>query len=201
MGGEILKCARGIKDNVKITFEEDEFEGHHVASIHNHSKDSLSAPSSINFGIFDRSFEDYELVAGFSSFWILKAKGVYDNLSNTVNISSAYISNYCLELCASRYSDDELIDKMHDIKYGSELLKYINDKIIYDIQLTKKEYVTMDTNLNSATYNCMKRPTHEEIELARKRVADPAILTGKDGLYAFYKMLGFDVEYDEIFAD
>ena len=199
--GEILKCAKGIKNNVKITFEDGEFEGHHVASIHNHSKYSLSAPSGINFGIFDRPFEDYELVAGFSSFWILEAKGVYKGLSFLLNICSDDIADSCLELCVSRYSDDEIINKMHDIIYGSELLKYINDKIIYGIQLTKKEYVTMDNAVNTIGYSCRKLPTHEEIELARKRVADPTILTGKDRLYALYKMLGFDVEYDEIFAD
>ena len=130
VSGEILKCAKGIKDSVKITFEDGEFEGHHVASIHNHSKDALSAPSGINFGIFDRSFEDYELVAGFSSFWILEAKGVYKGLSFMLNICSDDIADSCLELCVSRYSDDKIINKMHDIIYGSELLKYINDKII-----------------------------------------------------------------------
>lgn len=49
---------------------------------------------------------------------------------------------------------------MHDIVYENELLNYINDKIINDIQLTKKEYVTMDINLNTVTYHCMKRPTY-----------------------------------------
>ena len=77
----------------------------------------------------------------------------------------------------------------------------INNKNIKDIQLTKKEYVTMDNNLNAAEYACRRRPTHEEIELARKRVADPNILTGKDALFAFYKMMGMDIEYDEIFSD
>ena len=59
----------------------------------------------------------------------------------------------------------------------------------------------MDNKLNTAEYACRRRPTHEEIELARKRVEDPNILTGKDALYAFYKTMGMDVEYDEIFAD
>ena len=59
----------------------------------------------------------------------------------------------------------------------------------------------MDNNLNTAEYSCRRRPTHEEIELARKRVVDPNILSGKDRLYAFYEMMGRDVEYDEIFAD
>ena len=59
----------------------------------------------------------------------------------------------------------------------------------------------MEDNLKVAEYRCRRRPTHEEIELARKRVADPNILTGRDKLYAIFKMAGIDVEYDEIFAD
>ena len=59
----------------------------------------------------------------------------------------------------------------------------------------------MYDDLNIVEYECMRRPTHEEIELARKRVADPNIVTGKDKLYAFYKSIGYDVNYDEIFSD
>ena len=59
----------------------------------------------------------------------------------------------------------------------------------------------MADNLKVAEYRCRRRPTHEEIELARKRVADPNILTGRDKLYAIFKMAGIDIEYDEIFAD
>ena len=199
--GEILKCAKGKNDTVKLEFKEGEFEMRHVASIHNHPKVLLSPPSSKNFGIFLRAFEDYELIAGYDSFWILKAKGVYNNLVFDANISSENIYRSTLEFCVSRYSNDEIIGKMHDIRYGNELLKYINNKNIKDIQLTKKEYATMDNNLNAAEYACRRRPTHEEIELARKRVADPNILTGKDALFAFYKMMGMDIEYDEIFSD
>ena len=126
---------------------------------------------------------------------------MYNNLVYDANITSENIYRSTLEFCVSRYSNDEIITKMHDIRYGNELLKYINDKNIEDIQLTKKECIAMDTNLNTAEYACRRRPTHEEIELARRRVADPNILTGKDALYAFYKMRGMNVEYDEIFAD
>jgi len=199
--GEILKCVKGASNNVKMVFEDDEFDGYHVASIHNHPKDLLSPPSSKNFGIFIRAFEDYELVAGFNSFWILKAKGVHQTLFYETNIMSDSISDACLDYCSSRYSDDKIIGKMHDIRYGTELLKYINKKNINDIQLMKKEYVAMSINLNTAEYHCKRRPTHEEIELARKRVADPNILTGKDKLYAMYKMIGVDVDYDRIFED
>ena len=71
--GEILRCASGESNNVEMHFEDGEFEGNHVASIYNHPKEALSPPSGKNFGIFTRDFEDYELVAGFGYFWILKA--------------------------------------------------------------------------------------------------------------------------------
>ena len=72
--GEILKCAKGISDEVKIYFDDDEFEGYHVASIHNHSINAFSPPSGKNFNIFQRDFEDYELIVGRGGLWILEAK-------------------------------------------------------------------------------------------------------------------------------
>ena len=71
--GEILKCAKGISDRVKVNFDENEFEGCHVASAHNHPINALSPPSGKNFNIFQRDFEDYELIVGRSGLWILEA--------------------------------------------------------------------------------------------------------------------------------
>ncbi len=39
---------------------------------------------------------------------------------------AAYIFSF--RYCSNRYVDVEIIDKMHDILYGNELLKYINNK-------------------------------------------------------------------------
>ena len=140
--GEILKCARGESNNVQISFEDDEFEEYNVASIHNHPKKSLSPPSGKNFGILTRDFEDYELIAGFENFWILKAKGVHKNLCFQLNSFSDLFHELSFQFCSNRYGDEEIISRMHDIKYGSELLNYINNKNIDNIQLIKKEYVT-----------------------------------------------------------
>ncbi len=95
----------------------------------------MSAPSDINFGIFNRSFEDYELIAGFDSFWILKAKGLHKQLLYELNMYSRIISEASLEDCLSRYADSKIINKMHDIKYGNQLLNYINNKNINDIHM------------------------------------------------------------------
>lgn len=60
----------------------------------------------------------------------------------------------------------------------------------------------MDIDSKIAEYNCRKRITDpEEIRLARERERDPNILSGKDRIYALYKMMEMEIEYDEIFAD
>ena len=64
MTGKILRCVIGTSNNVKMNFDECEFDGYHVASIHNHPANVFSPCSGKNFGILMRSFEDYELVVG-----------------------------------------------------------------------------------------------------------------------------------------
>ena len=72
---------------------------------------------------------------------------------------------------------------------------------IKDIQLSKKGYSTMTNNSKgSAEFSSFKRITDpEEIRLSRKREKDPNILSGKDLVYAFYQMMGIEIDYDEIF--
>ena len=191
-----------VNNNVKIDFKDGEFDNFKVASIHNHPKNVFYPPSGKNFKIMEREFEDYELIVGFEYFWILKAKGLHENLVSQMNIASETFFNSTLERCSYRYRDIKIINKMCDILYGNELSKYINDKNISNIQLTKKEYVSMDNNSNTIQYSCKKLITDpEEIRLAREREADPNILSGKDRIYAFYQMMGMEVKYDEIFAD
>lgn len=184
-----------------ITFEDGEFEGKHVASLHNHPKNMLSPPSSKNFGIFNRDFEDYEVIAGYDNFWILKGKGTHATLWHQLNWISQALAVSSLEYCCNRYGDSKIIDKMHDIRYGNEL-KYINNKNIKDIQLIKKEYITMSDNLKTIEFGHFKRVTDpEEIRLARERELDPNVLSGKDRIYAIYKTMGMEIDYDDIFAD
>ena len=135
--GEILRCMEGAQKNVSLDFEDGEFDGYHVASIHNHPEEVLSPPSGKNFGILKREFEDYELIAGFEFFWILKAKGLHEELIDEINnfVHNAY--NYSLWYCLRRYKNDELVAKMHDVLYANQLLKYINEEILNNIQLSK----------------------------------------------------------------
>ena len=176
--------------------------GKHVASIHNHPMEVLSPPSGKNFKILKREYEDYELIAGFEYFWILKAKGLHENLIEEMNEASdtAFLSSFLH--CTARYNDDNIFNRMQDLRYGGELSKYINDKNIRDIQLTKMEYVAMENNSKTIEFRCRKRITDPEaIRLAREREADPNVLSGKDLMYSMYRSLGMDVDYDEIFAD
>ena len=200
--GEILKCGIGVENNVELDFEDGEFEGYHVASIHNHPKGVLSPPSGKNFGILQRNFEDYELMAGFESFWILKAKGVHENLIYSFNFFSDATYDFSFRYCSNRYNDVGIIAKMQDILYGNELLKYINNKNISDIQLTKLEYIAMNINSKTSTYNCRKLITDPEaIRIARELENDPNTLSAKELMYSLYKALGMDVDYDGIFAE
>jgi hypothetical protein len=138
--GEILRCVKGGDNMVKINFNEDEFKNRHIASIHNHPEDVYSPPSDKNFGILMRDFEDYELVAGAHELWILKAKGKNPIMYMMLKMSAEVFLVSCQEYCDKLYSDSEKADEVCDKMYGIRLSKFINDKNIKDIQLTKKEY-------------------------------------------------------------
>ena len=84
----------------------------------------------------------------------------------------------------------------------SNLLKYINNKNIKDIQLTKLEYVTMTNDSKITEYNCRKRITNPKvIAFAREFENNPFTPTGKDIMYNFFKSIGMEIDYDEIFKD
>ena len=73
INGELIKCRIGIKDQVKLKFNNKEFKGKNIASIHNNPKDLFTPPSGKNFGIFLREWEKFELIAGHNGLWILRA--------------------------------------------------------------------------------------------------------------------------------
>ncbi|MBR4447015.1 hypothetical protein [Methanobrevibacter sp.] len=130
--GKILKCAFGDAKHVSLHYDETEFIGKHVASIHNHTKTILNPPSEKNFNILLRPFEDYELIAGQDSLWILKAKGTNKYLAEDLNRSALILKGISEKFSKEESREDEL--------YGTMLLNYINNKDITDIQLNKREY-------------------------------------------------------------
>ena len=70
-------------------------------SIHNHPINAFSPPSGKNFNILLRDFEDYEFIVGRDGLWILKAKGIHNDLIE--DIREAYLVYYILTL--SRCAD------------------------------------------------------------------------------------------------
>lgn len=91
---------------------------------------------------------------------------------------------------------------MHNTVYGNQLLKYINDKNISNIQLTKKEYVTRESDKNIAIYGCGERmPDYNVIEYIRELFDNPFMPSPTDLMYAAYQKAGIDVDYDDIFPE
>ncbi len=187
---KILKCGNGSGDKVSVNFEDGEFEGHHVASLHNHPQEVLSPPSSKNFGILERNFEDYELIAGFEYFWILKAKGIHKNLVGDFNNASDVAYALSFLFCTRRYGNGCVFNRMQDLRYGGELLNYINGKNINDVELNRLRYVNMN-NSKTAIYDSKKRITNPEvIKFARDFECNPFTPNAKDMMYAFYQRMG-----------
>ena len=199
--GEIIKCAIGKANNVILNFDNEEFNDFNVASIHNHPNNVFSPPSGKNFGILERKFEDYELIAGRDWFWIFKAKGINEDLVVEFNIASSLFFNSAYEYCSNIYDNSMMIDYMTDVLYGIQLSKYINDKHINYIQLIRKEYDNLTIKpKETIEFSSFKRISDPEVmRIARERERDPNIISGKDMVYAFYQLMGMEIDYDDIF--
>lgn len=137
--GEILKESEGGFDDVSLEFESDEFIEKHVASIHNHHKDLISPPSGKNFGILEREFEDYELIAGYNEFWILEAKGTNKSLMEDIKVYSGLLYD-SLNLISSRFYPKVKQGDIVEKEYGEQISRYINNKNIKNLKLTKVRY-------------------------------------------------------------
>ena len=138
--GKILKCKIGNKNRVKMKFNEKEFKGKHIASIHNHPPDTYSPPSNKNFGLLSRDWEDYELIAGMNELWIMKGKINDKKLQHEFNIVAYSFYRLVEDYFEANYKSEDEIKRIYDEQYGNLLSKYINDKNINDIQLNKTEY-------------------------------------------------------------
>ncbi|WP_407382044.1 hypothetical protein [Methanobrevibacter sp.] len=130
--GEIIYCFVEDDFDVFIYDEiyESHFEGKNVASIHNHPKGFLSAPSGENFQILEIENEDYELICGHDEFWILEAKGVFDK--EVVEEIRSEATNLYLNSLNFKGDIDDV--------YSEFLIKFISDEIKDNIKLTKLRY-------------------------------------------------------------
>lgn len=198
--GEILKCAKGISDKVKVNFEDNEFEGCRVASIHNHPINAFSPPSGKNFNIFQRDFEDYELIVGRGGLWILEAKGIHNDLINEVR----KVSSFCFMVALSQSEGIENIKKrkeLEDLLYGGMLSKYINDKNINGIQLTKKEYVVMtnDSEKGVAEFEHFESISNpDDYKLVREFLHNPDLKENKQKITDFFAKMNVEIDSDDL---
>ena len=138
--GEILRCKIGTESSVELQFNDGEFDGKHVASIHNHTKDMYTPPSDKNFGIFLRNWEDYELIAGIDGLWILKGKVKDKKLCFELKFISNLLFNMALEDAVKTTENIKDRETICDENYGILLSKYINNKNLNEIQITKRGY-------------------------------------------------------------
>lgn len=87
--GEIIYCWKGNVGKSGGGFDRRNFEGRHIASLHSHPIGYYSFPSPENFDILEKNFEDFEIIASISAFWIVEFKGsvkkiVRDNFQNAL---------------------------------------------------------------------------------------------------------------------
>ncbi len=75
---EIIHCLHGNSTKVKDWIHSGLMKNKKIFSIHNHIKGTYSAPSWKNFEILDHEFEDYEIICAEKEYWILEAKGHFD---------------------------------------------------------------------------------------------------------------------------
>lgn len=122
--GELIYCFVGDENQINNFVDDVHFKDKNIASIHNHPKGYLSAPSGENFQILDLEFEDYELISGSDGLWIIEAKGV---IKNSDDIKDDILGMY------NDYLDDDI-----SIKYYEDfLIKYLNHNRD-NISITKK---------------------------------------------------------------
>ena len=135
MTGEIIYCFIGYEDYINNIIDEFYFKEKHIASIHNHSKNSLSPPSPENFEILKINSEKYEIISSSDGLWILEAEGKYEK--EYVKKFQNDIRNI-FKLATVNSKEKKFFEHELDSLYGEYLLKFIYNKT-KDIKLTKKE--------------------------------------------------------------
>ena len=87
--GEILYCFKGDDNSTDAILDKLHLINHHVASIHNHTKNLYSFPSPENFDILEKDYEDYEIICSINSFWTIEFKGKIKR-----KIRNEFLKNY-----------------------------------------------------------------------------------------------------------
>ena len=199
--GEILRCVKGKDNQVRLDFEDGEFEGKHIVSMHNHPINAFSPPSGKNFNILLRDFEDYELIVGRDGLWILKAKGLHNDIIEDIREASLVYYILTLSRCVdlTGKSGDKI--ECEDSLYGSMLSNFINDKKLNNIQLTKKEYTTMTNNQETDVIefeHFESISNMEDLGMIQDFIKNPYLDVNKEKITEFFAKMGVEVNANEL---
>lgn len=125
---EIIHCFQGSSNQSIGWININEMKDRNILSIHNHPKNTYSAPSAANFEILEFEFENYEIICSQEEFWILKEKGIYEireKIQKDIAMLFESIKNSKL--------------KNKNNKYSEIVITYINN-LNQEISIRKKEY-------------------------------------------------------------
>ncbi|MBO4517179.1 hypothetical protein J5751_07310 [bacterium] len=199
--GEIFRCVKGKDNQVRLDFEDGEFEGKHIVSIHNHPINAFSPPSGKNFNILLRDFEDYEFIVGRDGLWILKAKGLHNDIIEDIREASLVYYILTLSRCADLKGKNGDKIECEDSLYGDMLSNYINDKNIKNIQLIKKEYITMTKNKKTDVIefeHFESISNMEDLGLIQDFIKNPYLDVNKVKITEFFAKMGVEVNANEL---
>ena len=134
---EIIHCLHGKSTKVKDWIHSGLMKNKKILSIHNHIKGTYSAPSCENFEILNHEFEDYEIICAEKEYWVLEAKGKFDdNWICDVKKEIYKIFKKCDSLDGF---PDEKVQLSKNELYKTELEILINN-LKSNISLRQKEY-------------------------------------------------------------
>ncbi len=135
---EIIHCLHGKSTDVSGWIHSGLMKNKQILTIHNHIKGTYSAPSWKNFEILDHKFEDYEIICAENEYWILEAKGKYNQLYvEKFKAKIEEIYQYTISKSFEKNIHFENYNANED--YSKRVQKHIN-KQKNNIKLIKKEY-------------------------------------------------------------
>ena len=136
---KIIHCLHGKSTNVKGWIHSALMKNKKILTIHNHIKGTYSAPSWKNFEILEHEFEDYEIICAEKEFWILEAKGEYDE--KYVERFKTKIEAIFQDTKSKSLEKDFLFENYNPNEEYSNRIQEIINKQKNNIKLSKKEYM------------------------------------------------------------
>ena len=132
--------------------------------------------------------------------WILKAKGFHRNIIEDVRKASVFSYIFTLTQC-KHFEKVEKMNECEDSLYGGMLSKYITDKNINDIQLTKMEYVTMsiDSKSCAAEFEHFESISNsDDFSAIQDFIDNPDLDKNKQRITKFFAKMNVEINADEL---